>query len=224
MVTVYYTGSLINGTVFDGTEPGLPAQFKASQLIPGWTEALELMREGDHWQICHSRKSRLMARAAPAAARSRRTRRWCSTCSSSRSRRRRNSRRRTTRVRRATGRSKGSSAVMADLREEDTPHASPSAAERCALRSRSASSSALRRCSGPAATTRVMAPDWDGQVRGIAYNPSHLFTAAKTASTSRPSRSTATWRSSSQHHRPYPHLYGRMAAWTRCRRSRAATA
>jgi FKBP-type peptidyl-prolyl cis-trans isomerase len=51
MVTVYYTGSLINGTVFDGTEPGLPAQFKASQLITGWTEALEQMREGDHWQI-----------------------------------------------------------------------------------------------------------------------------------------------------------------------------
>lgn len=50
-VTVYYTGSLINGTVFDGTEPGLPAQFKASQLISGWTEALEQMREGDHWQI-----------------------------------------------------------------------------------------------------------------------------------------------------------------------------
>lgn len=51
VVTVYYTGALINGTVFDGTEPGLPAQFKASALIPGWTEALELMREGDHWQV-----------------------------------------------------------------------------------------------------------------------------------------------------------------------------
>jgi len=51
VVTVYYTGSLINGTVFDGTEPSLPAQFKASQLITGWTEALEQMREGDHWQI-----------------------------------------------------------------------------------------------------------------------------------------------------------------------------
>ncbi len=50
-MTVYYTGSLINGTVFDGTEPSLPAQFKASQLITGWTEALEQMREGDHWQI-----------------------------------------------------------------------------------------------------------------------------------------------------------------------------
>ena len=51
VVTVYYTGSLINGTVFDGTEPSLPAQFKATQLIVGWTEALEQMREGDHWEI-----------------------------------------------------------------------------------------------------------------------------------------------------------------------------
>jgi len=51
MVTVYYTGALINGTVFDGTEPGLPATFKTTELIRGWTEALQLMREGDHWQI-----------------------------------------------------------------------------------------------------------------------------------------------------------------------------
>lgn len=51
LVTVYYTGSLINGQVFDGTEPGLPAQFKASDLIPGWTEALTLMREGDKWHL-----------------------------------------------------------------------------------------------------------------------------------------------------------------------------
>jgi FKBP-type peptidyl-prolyl cis-trans isomerase len=50
-VTVFYTGSLINGTVFDGTEANLPAQFKASQLIPGWTEALLNMREGDQWHI-----------------------------------------------------------------------------------------------------------------------------------------------------------------------------
>jgi FKBP-type peptidyl-prolyl cis-trans isomerase len=49
--TVYYTGSLINGTVFDGTEEGLPAQFKTSGVIPGWTEALLNMREGDVWHI-----------------------------------------------------------------------------------------------------------------------------------------------------------------------------
>jgi FKBP-type peptidyl-prolyl cis-trans isomerase len=51
IVTVYYTGSLINGVVFDGTEPNLPAQFKTGALIPGWTEALEMMREGDQWHI-----------------------------------------------------------------------------------------------------------------------------------------------------------------------------
>src|SRR6185312_4824005 len=51
VVTVYYTGSLINGQVFDGTEQGLPVQFKPKDLIPGWTEALLLMREGDKWHI-----------------------------------------------------------------------------------------------------------------------------------------------------------------------------
>jgi len=50
-VTVYYTGRLINGKVFDGTEPDMPSEFKANQLIPGWTEALSLMRVGDHWHV-----------------------------------------------------------------------------------------------------------------------------------------------------------------------------
>jgi len=50
-VTVYYTGTLINGHEFDGTEPGFPAQFVANSLIAGWSEALQLMREGDHWQL-----------------------------------------------------------------------------------------------------------------------------------------------------------------------------
>lgn len=50
-VKVYYTGQLINGTVFDGTSPGLPATFKVNAVIPGWIEAMTLMREGDHWQL-----------------------------------------------------------------------------------------------------------------------------------------------------------------------------
>ncbi|HEX3664988.1 MAG TPA: FKBP-type peptidyl-prolyl cis-trans isomerase [Rhizomicrobium sp.] len=50
-VDVNYTGALINGKVFDKTEPGLPANFVVNKLIPGWTEALMLMREGDHWQL-----------------------------------------------------------------------------------------------------------------------------------------------------------------------------
>jgi FKBP-type peptidyl-prolyl cis-trans isomerase len=51
LVTVNYKGSLINGKVFDATEPGLPAQFTVNKLIPGWTEALQLMREGDEWEL-----------------------------------------------------------------------------------------------------------------------------------------------------------------------------
>ena len=50
-VRVYYTGRLINGVIFDGTSPGLPASFKLNGVIPGWIEALQLMREGDHWQL-----------------------------------------------------------------------------------------------------------------------------------------------------------------------------
>jgi FKBP-type peptidyl-prolyl cis-trans isomerase len=50
-VKVYYTGRLINGVIFDGTSPGLPASFKLNTVIPGWIEALKLMREGDHWQL-----------------------------------------------------------------------------------------------------------------------------------------------------------------------------
>ena len=50
-VKVYYTGKLINGVIFDGTSPGLPATMKLAEVIPGWVEALEIMREGDHWQL-----------------------------------------------------------------------------------------------------------------------------------------------------------------------------
>jgi len=50
-VQVYYTGTMINGKIFDGTSPGLPASFKVNAVIPGWTEALTIMREGDHWQL-----------------------------------------------------------------------------------------------------------------------------------------------------------------------------
>jgi FKBP-type peptidyl-prolyl cis-trans isomerase len=50
-VKVYYTGKLINGVIFDGTSPGLPASLKLNSVIPGWIEALQLMREGDHWLL-----------------------------------------------------------------------------------------------------------------------------------------------------------------------------
>ena len=50
-VKVYYTGKLINGVIFDGTSPGVPASIQIGHVINGWSEALQLMREGDHWQI-----------------------------------------------------------------------------------------------------------------------------------------------------------------------------
>jgi FKBP-type peptidyl-prolyl cis-trans isomerase FklB len=51
-VTVNYTGTLIDGTVFDSSvERGKPATFPLDGVIPGWTEALQLMKVGDKWQI-----------------------------------------------------------------------------------------------------------------------------------------------------------------------------
>ncbi|CDZ78853.1 Outer membrane protein MIP precursor [Legionella massiliensis] len=51
-VTVEYTGTLIDGQVFDSTEKtGKPATFKVSQVIPGWTEALQLMPSGSTWEV-----------------------------------------------------------------------------------------------------------------------------------------------------------------------------
>jgi len=51
-VTVQYTGTLIDGTVFDSSvQRGQPATFPVNGVIPGWTEALQMMKVGDKWQL-----------------------------------------------------------------------------------------------------------------------------------------------------------------------------
>lgn len=51
-VTVEYTGRLIDGTVFDSTDrAGKPVTFGVQDVIPGWTEALQLMAPGAKWEV-----------------------------------------------------------------------------------------------------------------------------------------------------------------------------
>ena len=46
-VTVHYTGKLLDGTVFDSSiNRGEPTTFPLNRVIPGWTEGLQLMKEG----------------------------------------------------------------------------------------------------------------------------------------------------------------------------------
>jgi len=51
-VSVHYTGKLIDGTEFDSSvKRGQAANFGVGQVIRGWTEALQLMKEGDKWML-----------------------------------------------------------------------------------------------------------------------------------------------------------------------------
>ncbi len=51
-VTVNYVGSLTNGQVFDSSyQRGKPATFPVTEVIPGWTEALKMMKPGATWEI-----------------------------------------------------------------------------------------------------------------------------------------------------------------------------
>lgn len=51
-VVTHYHGTFIDGTVFDSSvERGQPAEFGVHQVIPGWTEALQMMSVGDKWRI-----------------------------------------------------------------------------------------------------------------------------------------------------------------------------
>ncbi len=51
-VSVHYHGTLIDGTVFDSSvERGEPAEFPVGAVIPGWTEALQLMKVGSKYKL-----------------------------------------------------------------------------------------------------------------------------------------------------------------------------
>ncbi len=51
-VKVHYTGKLIDGTTFDSSvDRGAPITFPLNQVIPGWTEGLQLMDEGSKYML-----------------------------------------------------------------------------------------------------------------------------------------------------------------------------
>ena len=51
-VSVNYEGRLVDGSVFDSSyQRGVPARFGVSDVIAGWTEALQLMNAGSTWEL-----------------------------------------------------------------------------------------------------------------------------------------------------------------------------
>lgn len=51
-VVTHYHGTLTNGEVFDSSvERGKTAEFPVNRVIAGWTEALQMMKEGDKWRL-----------------------------------------------------------------------------------------------------------------------------------------------------------------------------
>ena len=51
-VSCHYRGTLLDGTQFDSSyDRGAAAEFRVDQLIPGWTEALQLMPSGSKWEL-----------------------------------------------------------------------------------------------------------------------------------------------------------------------------
>jgi len=51
-VKVHYHGTLLDGSVFDSSvDRGEPVTFGVGDVIPGWTEALQIMKVGDKWQL-----------------------------------------------------------------------------------------------------------------------------------------------------------------------------
>ena len=67
-VIVDYSGTLIDGTEFDSSyKRGHPAMFPLNAVIPGWTEALKLMKVGSTWNLYIPASLAYGAQGAPPA-------------------------------------------------------------------------------------------------------------------------------------------------------------
>ncbi|MEA3544509.1 MAG: FKBP-type peptidyl-prolyl cis-trans isomerase [Thermodesulfobacteriota bacterium] len=65
-VQVHYSGTLLDGTEFDSSyKRGEPASFPVNGVISGWTEALQLMKEGAKWQLVIPSQLAYAERGAP---------------------------------------------------------------------------------------------------------------------------------------------------------------
>ncbi|HVK61044.1 MAG TPA: FKBP-type peptidyl-prolyl cis-trans isomerase [Bdellovibrionales bacterium] len=66
VVKVHYTGTLINGEKFDSSvDRGEPAEFPVNGVIPGWTEALKLMKTGSKVKLAIPAKLAYGAQGRP---------------------------------------------------------------------------------------------------------------------------------------------------------------